>query len=229
MTHAPSLTPPLLRYEPPQDPYLPVIYEDADILVIDKPSGLLSVPGKADDHWDCAEYRAQKLFGDARIVHRLDMDTSGLMVLARHADSHRFLGQQFETRLVEKSYLARVWGKVEDNEGHIDLPLICDWPHRPKQMVCFERGRKASTDWSVIDRDASTSLVKLVPHTGRSHQLRVHMLSLGHVILGDRFYAQGEALAAADRLLLHAHTLVFKHPSSGDWMAFSSPCSFAAD
>ncbi|TLP48193.1 RluA family pseudouridine synthase [Cohaesibacter sp. CAU 1516] len=225
--HPPSLTPPLVNYLPPQEPYLSVLYADDHIALVDKPTGLLSVPGKDPDHWDCLEYRAQQQLGDARIVHRLDMDTSGIMVLAMNADSHRNLGRQFEKRKTQKSYVARVWGHLAEEAGNVDLPLICDWPNRPKQMVCFERGKPAKTDWQLLSRDATSSLVRLIPHTGRSHQLRVHMLSLGHVILGDRFYAQGEALASADRLMLHAERLGLIHPARGEWMDFESPCPFA--
>ena len=226
MPHPPSLTPPLVDYMPPSDPYLSVLYEDEALLIIDKPSGLLSVPGKAQEHWDCVEHRARARFDEAFIVHRLDMDTSGLMVLARTAASLRNLGRQFEKRKVEKSYIARVWGPVEGESGHVDLPLICDWPRRPKQKVCFEQGKVAVTDWQVIRRDARSTLVRLCPHTGRSHQLRVHMLSLGHAIVGDRFYAEGEALASGARLMLHANSLRLIHPVRGEWMTFESPCPF---
>lgn len=226
--HPPSLTPPLIDYAPPQEPFLDVLHADEHVLVVDKPAGLLSVPGKAGEHWDCLEYRARQRFDDARIVHRLDMDTSGLMVLALNAASHRNLGRQFEKRKTRKVYIARVRGRIEQDQGEIDLPLRCDWPSRPKQMVCFEHGRSARTEWHVVSRDASSTLVRLTPHTGRSHQLRVHMLSLGHVILGDRFYAEGEALTASERLALHAAELSFIHPASGEWMVFSSPCPFSA-
>ncbi|WP_321974574.1 RluA family pseudouridine synthase [uncultured Cohaesibacter sp.] len=226
MTHPASLTPPLLAYNPPSEPYLNVLFEDSHIAVIEKPAGLLSVPGKAEEHWDCLDYRARQRFGDTRIVHRLDMDTSGLMVLARDAISLKGLGRQFEKRKVEKHYIARVWGHVDQEQGCIDLPLICDWPNRPKQMVCFERGKAARTDWLVLDRDAVSTLVRLTPHTGRSHQLRVHMLSIGHVILGDRFYAEGEALTSVDRLMLHAERLSFIHPVKGEWVEFESPRPF---
>ena len=227
MSHPPSLTPPLVDYAPPLEPFLDVLYEDEHFVILNKASGLLSVPGKAEEHWDCLEYRARQQFGDTRIVHRLDMDTSGIMVLARTDDCHRNLGRQFEKRKVKKSYVARVWGRMAEGEGTVDLPLICDWPNRPKQMVSFEHGKKAVTDWTVMKRDDQSTLVRLFPHTGRSHQLRVHMLSLGYVIMGDRFYAGGEALTSADRLMLHAETLGFIHPDKGEWVDFVSPCPFA--
>ena len=226
MTHPPSLTPPMSDYTPPTEPYLSVLYSDLNIAVVDKPAGLLSVPGKDEAHWDCLEYRAEKELKDTRIVHRLDMDTSGIMVLARDHFSHKGLGRQFEKRKVEKSYIARVSGVMEQDRGEVDLPLICDWPSRPKQMVCFERGKPAQTSWQVLSRNATSTLVRLTPRTGRSHQLRVHMLSLGHVILGDRFYATGDALSASDRLMLHAERLRLIHPVNSEWMDFVSPCPF---
>ena len=213
-------------YDPPLDPYLPVLHADDDLLVIDKPSGLLSVPGKAPEHADCVERRAQDVYPGARIVHRLDMDTSGVMVLARHASAHRHLGLQFERRKTSKIYLAEIWGHPEAEEGEIDLPLVCDWPNRPKQMVSFDFGKPALTRWQVISRSARTTRVRLSPHTGRSHQLRVHMLALGHPIVGDRFYAEGAALEASSRLALHAQSLELHHPTGGDRVRFEADCPF---
>ncbi|MES0881372.1 RluA family pseudouridine synthase [Roseibium sp. SCP14] len=213
-------------YRPPADPFLPILHEDADLLVVNKQSGLLSVPGKAEEHSDCLERRAQELHPGARIVHRLDMDTSGVMVLAMNAAAHRHLGLQFERRKTRKTYLAEVWGHLSEEEGEVDLPLVCDWPNRPKQMVSFEHGKPALTRWTVVDRTERTSRVRLFPHTGRSHQLRVHMLSLGHPIIGDRFYAEGDALTASDRLALHAESLELHHPSSGERVTFRAECPF---
>lgn len=218
--------PPSFVYHPPQDPYLSVLHEDDDVLVIAKPSGLLSVPGKAADHSDCVETRACTQFPTARIVHRLDMDTSGVMVLAMNRKAHRHLGLQFERRQVRKTYIAEVWGQMKEDAGEVDLPLICDWPNRPKQMVCFEQGKPAQTTWEIIARSNSTSRVRLFPKTGRSHQLRVHMLALGHPITGDRFYAEGPALAASVRLSLHAEELSFHHPSGGERVTFRVDCPF---
>jgi len=213
-------------YAPPLEPYLQVLHADDDLLVVDKPSGLLSVPGKAADHADCVEMRARQRYPEARIVHRLDMDTSGVMVLAMNPAAHRHLGLQFERRKTEKTYVADVWGVIAGNAGEVDLPLVCDWPNRPKQMVSHELGRPALTRWQVIKRDERTTRVRLFPHTGRSHQLRVHMLALGHPILGDRFYAQGAALSASKRLALHAASLELHHPQGGERVRFAAACPF---
>lgn len=213
-------------YAPPLDPYLTVLQADDDLLVVDKPSGLLSVPGKAAHHADCIEKRAQERYPGARIVHRLDMDTSGVMVLAMNAAAHRHLGLQFERRKTLKTYVAEIWGHPLEAEGEVDLPLVCDWPNRPKQMVSHEHGRPALTRWQVIERGEATTRVRLFPHTGRSHQLRVHMLAIGHPIIGDRFYAEGEALAASGRLALHAESLELHHPSGGQRVRFAAACPF---
>jgi len=213
-------------YSPPAEPYLTVLHVDKDLLVVDKPSGLLSVPGKRKEHADCLELRAREAHPQARIVHRLDMDTSGVMVLAMNPAAHRHLGLQFERRKTAKTYLADVWGHVAEDEGEIDLPLICDWPNRPKQMVSFEFGKPALTRFRVLERHEKTTRVRLFPHTGRSHQLRVHMLALGHPILGDRFYAQGDVLAASPRLALHAESLEIHHPADGERVSFRSALPF---
>lgn len=213
-------------YSPPDEPFLTVLHADDHLLVIDKPSGLLSVPGKAAEHSDCLERRARDAYPEARIVHRLDMDTSGVMVLAMNAAALRHLGLQFERRRTRKTYLADVWGHPNADEGEIDLPLICDWPNRPRQMVSFEHGKPALTRWQVLERKAKTTRVRLFPHTGRSHQLRVHMLALGHPIVGDRFYAEGEALAASYRMALHAQRLELHHPANGERVTFEAACPF---
>ncbi|WP_428643885.1 pseudouridine synthase, partial [Roseibium sp.] len=148
-------------YDPPVDPYLQVLHRDEELLVVDKPSGLLSVPGKAAEHSDCLESRAQAAWPEARIVHRLDMDTSGVMVLAMNPAAHRHLGLQFERRKTRKSYIAEVWGLMSADEGEVDLPLICDWPNRPKQMVSFEHGKPALTRWQVLERRERTTRVRL--------------------------------------------------------------------
>ncbi|MCR9062009.1 MAG: pseudouridine synthase [Rhodobacteraceae bacterium] len=213
-------------YDPPKMPLLSVLHTDDDLLVLNKPSGLLSVPGKAPEHSDCIERRAQETYRTARIVHRLDMDTSGVMILAMHARALRHLGLQFERRMTRKTYIADVWGHLKEDTGEVDLPLICDWPNRPKQMVSMENGKSALTRWQVLERRERTTRVHLFPHTGRSHQLRVHMLSLGHPIIGDRFYAEGQALVASERLALHAESLELHHPTGGERTTFRAICPF---
>ncbi|MBL1437337.1 MAG: RNA pseudouridine synthase [Rhodobacteraceae bacterium] len=211
-------------YAPPTGP-LAVLHRDADLLLLNKPSGLLSVPGKAAKHADCLETRAKASFPEALLVHRLDMDTSGVMIFAMNKAAQRHLGLQFERRHLAKTYEALVWGQPDDH-GEVDLPLIVDWPNRPLQMVDHTRGKKAHTKWEVLVREASHARVRLMPTTGRSHQLRVHMLAIGHVILGDRFYAKDEALTAAPRLCLHALSLEIYHPNGGERVAFQAPCPF---
>jgi len=214
-------------YHPPMDPYLSVVYADDDILVLDKPSGLLSVAGKDPALADCLAARANERFPGARIVHRLDKDTSGVMVLGLSKRAISGLGIQFEKRQTQKAYVARVWGAIAEPSGRIDLPLATDWENKPRQQVDFEHGRPAQTDWTVLDReDGAVTRVKLVPRTGRTHQLRVHLLAIGHPILGDAFYATGAALAAANRLQLHAEELSFTHPGDGRMRDFVVPAPF---
>ena len=211
-------------YSPPDVP-LRIVYEDRAILVADKPSGLLSVPGKTEGRADCLETRLRRAYPGTLLVHRLDCDTSGVMIFARNKAAKGFLGQEFEQRRAKKTYVARVFGDVQPDSGRVDLPIGVDWPNRPRQMVDDLNGRAAVTDWVVLGRDAGESRVHLFPLTGRSHQLRVHMLSLGHAILGDPIYATGQA-AAFPRLMLHAESLSLHHPDSGAWMTFTAPCPF---
>ena len=211
-------------YTPPDVP-LRIIYEDRAILVADKPSGLLSVPGKTEGRADCLETRLRRAYPGTLLVHRLDCDTSGVMVFARNKAAQGFLGQEFEQRRTKKTYVARVFGDLQPDSGQVDLPIGVDWPNRPRQMVDAVNGRSAVTDWVALGRGAGETRVHLFPLTGRSHQLRVHMLSLGHPILGDPIYATGAALAFP-RLMLHAETLGLHHPDSGEWVTFSAPCPF---
>ncbi len=221
----PAPPPRPFHYAPPQTP-LQVLHHDDHILVLSKPSGLLTVPGKPAAHADCLEHRARQRFPTATIVHRLDMDTSGVLIMALTSEVHRHLGLQFERRKTEKKYIARVWGEMAPPRGQVSAPLICDWPNRPKQMVDAERGRHAQTNWEVITKGEGTTRVRLHPVTGRSHQLRVHMLTLGHPVLGDNLYAHDEAHAAADRLQLHSASLTLHHPQDGIRVTFSDPCPF---
>jgi len=212
------------EYNPPRDP-LVVLHEDAEVVLVDKPSGLLSVPGKGAHLADCLLSRVQDAFPDALLVHRLDRDTSGVMIFALTPHAQRHLGLQFEKRMTKKTYVARVWGVPSEKSGTVDAPLIVDWPNRPRQKICLETGKPAQTEWRVINSDAQTARVRLSPLTGRSHQLRVHMLSLGHPILGDPFYATGPA-RAYPRLMLHSEELRFKHPQGGRSVKTRAPAPF---
>ncbi|SDC70818.1 RluA family pseudouridine synthase [Ruegeria marina] len=211
-------------YDPPQDP-LEILHEDAELIVVNKPAGLLSVPGRGEHLADCLLSRVQAAFPGALLVHRLDRDTSGVMVFAQTSHAQRNLSRQFEDRKTKKAYVARLWGKLEPRTGTVDLPLIVDWPNRPRQMVCHDTGRPAVTDWRVLRYEGDTTRVRLTPHTGRSHQLRVHCQALGHPILGDPFYATG---AAQDfpRLMLHSEELRLKHPDSGKSLSFRAAAPF---
>ncbi|WP_332719130.1 RluA family pseudouridine synthase [Pelagibacterium mangrovi] len=213
-------------YHPPRDPWLDIIHEDEDIVVFNKPSGLLSVPGKDPALFDSLQSRALERFPGAGTIHRLDKDTSGIIVMARHKPAHGHIGKQFEYRQTTKLYIARVWGEMAEDEGLIDLPLATDWENKPRQEVNHERGRPAQSRWRVIARENGVTRVALTPITGRTHQLRVHLKEIGHPILGDPFYATGEALGAADRLQLHAAELGFRHPNGGEPVVFRSEPPF---
>lgn len=212
-------------YDPPQD-QLQIVHQDHEILLVDKPAGLLSVPGKGVHLSDCLLARVQEVFPEALLVHRLDRDTSGVMIFALSPHAQRHLGLQFEKRHMKKTYVARVWGEIADKTGTVDLPLIVDWPNRPLQKVDFDIGKPARTDWQVLERGDRTTRMELRPLTGRSHQLRVHMQAIGHTILGDRFYGSAAVIAAADRLQLHARTLEIHHPDGGVRIRFEAPAPF---
>jgi tRNA pseudouridine32 synthase/23S rRNA pseudouridine746 synthase len=214
----------ILNYNPPMNPYLDIVFYDDDILVLNKPSGLLSVPGK--EHVDCLQARTQRVFPTATVLHRLDMATSGLMVMALNKPAHRHISKQFELRETAKTYQAIVFDTVQQDSGEINLPLICDWPNRPKQIVDLEQGKKALTHWRVLERKNNTTRLELRPITGRSHQLRVHMLSMQHPIIGDSLYAHDQALNMADRLNLHAIFLSFRHPVTEQTLCFESDVPF---
>ena len=211
-------------YAPPDSP-LDIVHVDEAILVLNKPSGLLSVPGKTEDLADCLEARANAAFPGARPVHRLDKDTSGLIVFARTPEALAHIGLQFEKRRTDKAYQALVWGQPAMDSGHVDQPLIADWPNRPKQHISAQHGRPAQTEWRVLDRSDPVR-VWLHPLTGRTHQLRVHMAFLGHPILGDNLYAHADALNASSRLCLHACMLRFTHPAKGTALQFNSETPF---
>ena len=211
-------------YTPPDTP-LDVLHEDMEILVVNKPAGLLLVPGKGAHLADCLLSRIQAAFPQALLVHRLDRDTSGVMVFALTPHAQRHLGLQFEHRRTRKSYVARVSGEIAEKTGTVDLPLNVDWPNRPRQMVDHENGRPAQTDWRVLRAGDGESRVRLMPRTGRSHQLRVHMLAIGHPILGDPFYAEGPA-RDHPRLMLHSEELRLLHPDGGRGMTFRAKAPF---
>ena len=199
-----------------------LIHVDRFLLVVNKPTRLLSVPGRGEDKQDCLVVRVQREFPDALIVHRLDFDTSGLLVLARGKDMHRKLSILFQERQVEKKYVAKVNGRLAEERGTVDLPLIVDWPNRPLHKVDFEAGKPSLTHYRLLayDETLDCSRVELIPETGRTHQLRVHMQALGHPILGDPLYACAESKAKAERLLLHAEFLAFSHPVTAKVMNF---------
>ena len=206
------------EYTPPDDPIV-FLHDDSEVLAVNKPPGLLSVPGRGAHLADCLITRVQQVFPHALLVHRLDRDTSGVMVFGLTPHAQRHLSAQFEARTVRKTYVARLDGLLEPEKGIVDLPLIVDWPNRPRQKICHETGKEACTEWRVLRHEAGTTRVRLLPQTGRSHQLRVHMLALGHAILGDPLYATGKALEYP-RMMLHAEELRIKHPDSGRSLKF---------
>ncbi len=196
-------------------------YADEDIVIANKPSGLLSVPGRGPEKHECLLSHLQLIYPEIKIVHRLDMDTSGLMVLALNADVHRALSRQFQERETSKTYQAISAGLPSAEQGSINLPMRCDWDRRPLQMIDFKQGKSAQTHWKTLQQSNDQFLVELTPITGRSHQLRLHMKSLGHPILGDNLYADPITLKMSSRLLLHATSLSFTHPVSGQWLEFN--------
>lgn len=211
---------------PPSSP-LVIVHADDALIAIDKPAGLLSVPGRGSDKADCAATRVRATFPDARTVHRLDMATSGLLLFARGAAMQRTLSVMFEARDVVKHYEAVVQGVVEADDGEIALPLLADWPQRPRQKVDHLHGKPSLTRYRVLHRDpvARTTRLALQPLTGRTHQLRVHLLTIGHAIVGDALYAPHDAATAA-RLMLHATALQLRHPVTLQPLALTSPVPF---
>lgn len=203
-----------------------IIYSDSSFVIANKPWDLLSVPGRGEDKQDCLWRRVQAEFPTARVVHRLDYATSGLMVLALTLEAQRDISRSFQERKTDKLYQAIISGKPSEKQGSVDLPLICDWENRPLQIVDHEHGKNALTHWKVTGEDIRGTRVELIPVTGRSHQLRVHMQAMGHPIIGDRFYADEDSKALSDRLLLHAERLSFPHPETGEVADFTVPCPF---
>lgn len=211
--------------------HLAVLHADAALLVLDKPAGMLCVPGRGPDKQDCLATRAQQQYPDALVVHRLDMATSGLLLMARGPAAQRALSMAFEQRRIDKRYEAVVDGRWDlpadaDGWGLIDLPIRLDWPRRPLSIVDPVDGRPSRTRWQLLSTDTTTSRLALEPVTGRSHQLRLHLAAQGHAILGDALYASAAVQALAPRLLLHACTLALAHPVTGQPLRFSAPCPF---
>ncbi len=216
----------MFLYNPPQEP-IEYLYYDDHIAVINKPAGLLSVSGRLDDYYDSAHTRVLKKFVYAEPAHRLDMATSGILVFSLSKLADRELKKQFRDKIITKKYEAIVWGQLELEEGSVDLPLICDYYNRPKQEVSFLMGKKSITQYKVLERLANnTTRVALVPITGRTHQLRVHMQSLGNPILGDRIYAHKAAYEMSKRLLLHSTYISFFHPKTNEKLTFSCKAPF---
>jgi tRNA pseudouridine32 synthase/23S rRNA pseudouridine746 synthase len=207
---------------PPPMGDIEYVYNDEHIIIVDKPANMLSVPGRTPDKQDCLIHRVRKRFSEARIVHRLDFSTSGLMVIAQNQESHRELGRQFENRKTEKKYVAKVFGLPDETSGIINLPLRCDWERRPLQIIDHQQGKNALTHWEIIERFQDSCILELSPTTGRTHQLRVHMQAMGHPILGDELYAHEAAYSMSDRLNLHAKELIINHPAGNNRMTFSS-------
>ncbi len=205
---------------------LRIVHADAHWVVVEKPAGLPSVPGRALGLQDCAASQVQAQFSDALVVHRLDMATSGLLLFARGLAAQRTLSAAFEQRRVDKTYVGVVHGLPAADEGEINLPLAADWPRRPLQKVDPEHGRPALTRWRVLEREADRTRLLLQPQTGRSHQLRVHLAALGHPLLGDTLYAPPEVQALSPRLLLHASALAIAHPDTGVLHHFDSAAPF---
>jgi tRNA pseudouridine32 synthase/23S rRNA pseudouridine746 synthase len=203
-----------------------ILFQDFDIIIVDKDPDLLSVPGRGVEKLDSVYHRLTLQFEEVHIVHRLDMATSGIMVFARHKEALRHIQQQFQHRQTEKSYQAIIAGRLTPTEGAINLPMRCDWPNRPKQMVCYEFGKKSLTRWRVMSHYENSTRVELIPKTGRSHQLRIHCNALGHPILGDNLYGTTESQTATEHLCLHAQSLSFTHPTTLKRLTFTSSAPF---
>jgi tRNA pseudouridine32 synthase/23S rRNA pseudouridine746 synthase len=213
------------EYAPPKGK-VSYIHVDTDLIVIDKPAELLSVPGRGPEKADCAISRIHADYPEALTVHRLDMSTSGLIVFVRSKASQRRLSIQFEKGVIGKTYVANVWGHPAPTSGLIDLPLSQDWPNRPRQKVDHDIGKPSRTVYVTSGAHAQGARLSLTPMTGRTHQLRLHLAAIGHPILGDDIYANPEALAAASRLHLHATQLELIHPTRNERLSFESACPF---
>ncbi|HEC04772.1 MAG TPA: RNA pseudouridine synthase [Thiothrix sp.] len=205
---------------PPCDKEIEILYQDDDLLLINKPDGLLSVPGRHPLNRDSVNGRLLELFPEMGMAHRLDLDTSGMMIVPLNKPTLASINKQFQDRKIHKTYTAVLFGIVKEDEGKVDLPLIFDWPNRPMQKVCQCSGKGALTLYKVLSRDekANTTRVLFTPITGRSHQLRIHSREMGHPIIGCDMYASREAYEMGDRLMLHATEISFTHPTTGETM-----------
>ncbi len=202
-----------IAYKPPPHTRLDILYQDEQLIILNKPSGLLSVPGRGDEKQDCMLSRLQMEHPQALVIHRLDMPTSGIIMFALNREMQRQMSILFEKKQIKKQYIAKVFGALQQSKGIIEEPLITDWINRPKQKIDYKIGKPSTTHYTLISIDqAENSLVKLEPVTGRSHQLRVHMLSLGHPVIGDQLYAPDQSTDTSHRLLLHAEKISFIHP-----------------
>lgn len=213
-------------YTPPQEP-LKILYEDDDLIVIDKPAGLLSVMGRLPEHHDSAYLRILEKYPTAKVTHRLDMATSGILMFAKHRDAEVAISKMFQARTIKKNYIALVQGHLT-GEGSIEAPLITDWPNRPKQKVDFEQGKPAKTLYQHLEYNSEEDYgrILLEPITGRSHQLRVHLAHIGHPITGDKLYHPDPSRSKLQRLALHASYLAFEHPIQGGLLELTSPIPF---
>ena len=213
---------------PKCDKEVEILYQDEHLLVVNKPEFLLSVPGRAPENKDCVITRLQKDFPDAVIVHRLDLDTSGILIVPINRPAMSHIARQFQERKINKRYEAIVWGEVLAQHGSIELPIKADWENRPKQMIHFDEGKKALTHFEKLSYCAENkqTRISLKPITGRSHQLRIHCREMGHPIIGCDMYAHKEALAASPRLLLHACEISFTHPVKNEILTIESPVPF---
>ena len=213
---------------PPCQEPVTTLFQDDAILIVEKPAFLLSVPGRGPENADSVFSRLQAQYGDVYLLHRLDLDTSGLMVFARTRLAQKRIARSFQMRAVDKRYIAVVEGLMATPDGSIDLPIAPDWQHRPRQKICHTSGKSALTHWRLLNEDWATqqSRLELHPVTGRSHQLRIHLKESGHPILGCDLYAPPEVLAKSERLLLHAQSLAFHHPVTDEWLTFTSPAPF---
>ena len=214
-------------YLPPEHIQLDILYQDNNLIALNKPSGLLSVPGRGEDKQDCMLSRLQIEFPEALVIHRLDMPTSGIILFARNKEMQKNMGKLFEKKLISKQYIAKVHGVLKNSKGIIDQPLITDWINRPRQKIDYKHGKQSQTRFTLVSIiDGKNSVVKLEPVTGRSHQLRVHMSSLGHAILGDDLYGTFQTKNESVRLLLHAENICFIDPLTKNYINIHCPVDF---